>query len=151
MAKEQRTGRAQVKRPIGFIVEWTKTGFTAYSKDHPVVTTGETLQEVKRNIVEAMNLLLEDEGTPTHKAPAAKSIRVTTKDIALNMDMRHFFKKYSILNAKELAARIDMHQSLLSQYVSGTKMPSEEQTRKIIRGIRKVAKELSAVSLVARH
>ena len=140
MAKEQRTGRAQVKKPIGFIVEWTKTGFSAYSKEHPVVTTGETLQELKRNIVEAMNLLLEDEG-----------LRVTSKDIALNMDMRHFFKKYSILNAKELAARIDMHHTLLSQYVSGTKMPSEEQTRKIIMGIRKVAKELSAVSLVARH
>lgn len=30
-------------------------------------------------------------------------------------------------------------------------MPYEEQTKKIINGIRKVAKELSAVSLVARH
>jgi hypothetical protein len=28
---------------------------------------------------------------------------------------------------------------------------AEEQTKKIISGIRKVAKELSAVSLVARH
>jgi len=140
MAKKLGPAQVQVKKRIGFIVEWTKTGFSAYSEDHPVVTTGETLQELKRNIVEAMNLLLEDEG-----------VRVAAKDIALNMDMRHFFKKYSILNAKELAARIDMHHTLLSQYVSGTKMPSEEQTRKIITGIRKVAKELSAVSLVARH
>ena len=140
MAKKLGPARVHVKKRIGFVVEWTKTGFSAYSEDHPVVTTGETLQELKRNIVEAMNLLLEDEG-----------VRVAAKDIALNMDMRHFFKKYSILNAKELAARIDMHHTLLSQYVSGTKMPSEEQTRKIITGIRKVAKELSAVSLVARH
>lgn len=131
---------AQVKKPIGFIVEWTNTGFSAYSKEHPVVTTGATLQELKRNIVEAMNLLLEDE-----------HMRVTSRDILLNMDMRHFFKKYSILNAKELATRIDMHPTLLSQYVSGTKMPSEEQTKKIIMGIRRVAKELSAVSLVAMH
>lgn len=70
--------QVQVKKPISFIVEWTRTGFSAYSKDHPVVTTGGTLQELKRNIVEAMNLLWEDEGT-----------RVTYKDIALNMDMRH--------------------------------------------------------------
>jgi len=140
MAKKLGPARVHVKKRIGFVVEWTKTGFSAYSEDHPVVTAGETLQELKRNIVEAMNLLLEDE-----------RIRVTSKDIALNMDMRHFFKKYSILNAKELAARIDMHHTLLSQYVSGTKMPSEEQTKKIITGIRKVAKELSAVSLVARH
>lgn len=134
------TKQVQVRKPISFIVEWTKTGFSAFSKDHPVVTTGGTLQELKRNIVEAMNLLLEDEG-----------VRVTSKDILLNMDMRHFFKKYSILNARELASRIDMNHTLLSQYVSGTKMPSEEQTRKILTGIRKVAKELSAVSLVARH
>lgn len=134
------TKQVQVRKPISFIVEWTKTGFSAFSKDRPVVTTGGTLQELKRNIVEAMNLLLEDEG-----------VRVTSKDILLNMDMRHFFKKYSILNARELASRIDMNHTLLSQYVSGTKMPSEEQTRKILTGIRKVAKELSAVSLVARH
>lgn len=76
--------QVQVKKPIGYIVEWTKTGFSAYSKNHPVVTTGGTLQELKRNIVEAMNLLLEDEG-----------VHVASKDILLNMDMRHFFKKYS--------------------------------------------------------
>lgn len=59
--------------------------------------------------------------------------------------------KYVFLNTKNLAARIDTHHILLSQYLSETKMPSEEQTKKIITGIRKVAKELSAVSLVARH
>lgn len=58
------------KRPFSFIAEWTNTGFSAYSKEHPVVTTGETLQELKRNIVEAMNLLLEDDG-----------VSVTSEDI----------------------------------------------------------------------
>jgi predicted RNase H-like HicB family nuclease len=54
--------QVQVRKPISFIAEWTNTGFSAYSKEHPVVTTGATLQELKRNIVEAMNLLLEDDG-----------------------------------------------------------------------------------------
>lgn len=44
-----------------------------------------------------------------------------------------------------------MHPTLLSQYVNGTILPYEEQTKKIITGIRRVAKELSAVNLVARH
>lgn len=132
--------RLKEKKVYSFIVEWTKTGFSAYSKEYPVVTTGETLTEVKRNIVEALELLFED-----------KKTKVSTQNIQLNMDMRFFFKKYRILNARQLADRIDMNHTLLSQYVSGTKLPSEEQTKKIITGIRKVAKELSAVSLVAHH
>lgn len=63
-------GPMKGKRPFSFIAEWTNTGFSAYSKKHPVVTTGATLQELKRNIVEAMNLLLEDDG-----------VRVASKDI----------------------------------------------------------------------
>ncbi|MBK9599516.1 MAG: type II toxin-antitoxin system HicB family antitoxin [Flavobacteriales bacterium] len=127
------------KNVYSFIVEWTKIGFSAYSKEYPVITTGESLQEVKKNIKEALELLND----PKKKVP--------NRGIQLNMDMQFFFKKYRILNAKQLAERIDMNPTLLSQYVSGTKLPSEEQTKKIITGIRKVAKELSAVSLVAHH
>lgn len=132
--------QAPVKEPIKFIVEWTDTGFSAYSKEHPVITTGETLEEVRSNLVEAMNLLLEEEG-----------VRVRPKDIGLFMDMRHFFKQYSILNAKELAARIDMNPTLLSQYVTGRKMPSEEQTKRIMAGIHQVGKELTAISISTKR
>lgn len=132
--------QASIKEPIPFIVEWTDTGFSAYSKEHPVITTGESLAEVRRNLAEAMNLLLEDEG-----------VHVRVKDIGLFMDMRHFFKQYSILNAKELAARIDMNPALLSQYITGRKMPSAEQTKRIIAGIHKVGKELSAISISTKR
>lgn len=65
--------QVQVRKPISFIAEWTNTGFSAYSKEHPVVTTGATLQELKRNIVEAMNLLLENDG-----------VRVASNDILIH-------------------------------------------------------------------
>jgi predicted RNase H-like HicB family nuclease len=123
-----------------FIVEWTKTGFSAYSKDHAVATTGETLNELRRNAAEALGLLLD---TPRKK--------VTAKQIHFFMDMRYFFKQYRVLNARQLAHRIDMNHTLLSQYVSGAKMPSEEQTERILVGIRKLAKELAGVSLTAQH
>lgn len=123
-----------------FIVEWTKTGFSAYSKEHAVATTGETLNELRRNAAEALGLLLD---TPRRK--------VSTKQIVFFMDMRYFFKQYRVLNAKQLAHRIDMNHTLLSQYVSGAKMPSEEQTKRILTGIRKVALELAGVSLTAQR
>lgn len=138
-AKSTRSKVAIAKR-YPFIVEWTKTGFSAYSKDHAVATTGETLNELRKNAAEALGLLLDT----TRK-------RVTTKQIHFFMDMRYFFKQYRVLNARQLAHRIDMNHTLLSQYVSGAKMPSEEQTERILVGIRKVAKELAGVSLTAQR
>lgn len=123
-----------------FIVEWTKTGFSAYSKEHAVATTGETLPELRKNAAEAMELLLD-----------GKRAKVKPAQITFFMDMRYFFKQYRVLNARQLAHRIDMNHILLSQYVSGAKMPSEEQTERILVGIRKVARELAGVSLTTQH
>ena len=138
MSSSRPSGKTAPVKPYPFIVEWTKTGFSAYSKDHAVATTGETLNELRKNAAEALGLLLD---TPRKK--------VTTKEIHFFMDMRYFFKQYRVLNARQLAHRIDMNHTLLSQYVSGAKMPSEEQTERILVGIRKVAKELAGVSLSA--
>lgn len=44
------------------IVEKTKTGFSAYSTDFPVFTTGGLKDELLKNAVEAFNLWFEDEG-----------------------------------------------------------------------------------------
>ncbi len=134
----KRTATAATSHP--FIVEWTKTGFSAYSKEHAVATTGGTLNELRKNAAEALGLLLDT---------ARKKVKA--KDIHFFMDMRYFFKQYRVLNARQLAHRIDMNHTLLSQYVSGAKLPSEEQTERILIGIRKVAKELSAVSLTTLH
>ena len=138
--------KAVTVKTYPFIVEWTKTGFSAYSKDHAVATTGETLNELRKNAAEALGLLLD---TPRKKPLRPGVSGVTTKEIHFFMDMRYFFKQYRVLNARQLAHRIDMNHTLLSQYVSGAKMPSEEQTERILVGIRKVAKELAGVSLSA--
>jgi len=47
---------------ITIIVEKTKTGYSAYAEKHPVYTVGKTLNELKSNILEAVNLLLERSG-----------------------------------------------------------------------------------------
>jgi hypothetical protein len=41
---------------IEIIVEKTKTGFSAYAKKEAVFTTGSALPELKKNILEALNL-----------------------------------------------------------------------------------------------
>ena len=52
------------------------------------------------------------------------------------------------LISKFLANRIGMNPTLLSQYVSGVKKPSQKQNQKIIDGIQMIGKELAELSLV---
>ena len=47
---------------VTFIVEETSTGFSAYAEDLPVYTTGESMEELKANIEEAMGLYQEETG-----------------------------------------------------------------------------------------
>ena len=125
------------KKGIKTIVEKTKTGFSAYTEEYPVFTTGRTLSELLNNIVEALNLYLEDDG---HK--------VTTKNVKLEIDLKQFFQYYRVINARFLAERIGMNPTLLSQYVQGRKKPSQQQTAKILEGIHSIGRELSEINLV---
>ena len=56
-----------------FVVERTQTGFSAFAEDEdlPVFTTGKDFEELKKNILEALNLYLEHAHT---KAAAAEDI-----------------------------------------------------------------------------
>lgn len=47
---------------IEVIVEKIKTGYSAYAEKYPVYTVGKSLQELKSNMLEAINLLLEKQG-----------------------------------------------------------------------------------------
>lgn len=122
---------------IVFIVEKTSTGFSAYAKDdkYPFATTGRTMAELKANMVDAANTWLEHEGKPL----AGKA------DIVVKIDLPQFFDYYKEINASALAERIPMDRSLLAQYKSGAKEPSEKQVQKILAGIRSLGRELSAL------
>jgi transcriptional regulator with XRE-family HTH domain len=127
------------ERKIKAIVEKTKTGFSAYATDYPIFTTGKTMPELLDNILEAINFYFEDHG-----------IRFRPKDVQLEVDLKQFFQHYRVLNAKFLAERIGMNATLLSQYVQGRKIPSIEQTKKILGGIHKIGEELSEINLVMK-
>ena len=123
-----------IKKQIVFIVEKTDTGFSAYSDTFSVYTTGQNFTELLINATEASNLCFEDQ-----------EIYVTEKNIKLEIDLQQFFKYYRIINAKFLAARIGMNESLLSQYVKGHKKPSSSQTNRILSGVQEIGKELANI------
>jgi predicted RNase H-like HicB family nuclease len=125
------------RKKISMIVEKTETGFSAFSEDYPIYTTGKSIVELLDNAFEATNLYFEDE-----------NIKISHENLKLEIDFKQFFQYYRVLNAKFLADKIGINPTLLSQYVQGHKKPSEAQTEKILLGIHQIGQELSEINLI---
>jgi len=102
-----------------------------------IATEGNTFDELKANILEAVNLAFEEKG-----------LIYNIDDIKFSYDLESFFAFYKVINAKALSERIGMNQSLLAQYIKGNKKPSPIQTKRILHGIHQIGKELSEVNFL---
>ena len=126
------------KKKIKIIVEKTENGFSAYSFEYPIYTTGSTIPELIENTIEASQLYFEDE------------YLVSNENLKFEIDFAQFFQYYKVLNSKFLAEKIGMNPTLLSQYIQGHKKPSVNQTEKILSGIHQIGQELSEINLIYR-
>lgn len=68
-------------------------------------------------------------------------------EMAFKYDIWAFFDKFP-LNASLVAKQIGINPSLMRQYISGSKKPSEKRIEEIQKGIRDLGKTLSDISLV---
>ncbi len=125
------------QKEINVIIEKTVTGFSAYSDQYPIFTTGSTIAELMNNVYEACSLFFEEH-----------QLNCLPENVHFEIDFRQFFKFYKVINSKFLAARIGMNPTLLSQYVNGRKKPSAKQTKKILEGIHQIGNELSELNLI---
>ena len=126
-----------IRKKIRIIIEKTDTGFSAYSIDYPIYTTGKSVTDLINNAYEAANLYYEDQ-----------EINIAHENLKFELDFRQFFLYYKVLNSKLLADRIGMNATLLSQYVTGHKKPSETQAEKILTGIHQIGQELAEMDLI---
>lgn len=124
-------------KKITIIVEKTFTGYSAYSENDPIFSVGNNLEEIKINILEALNLYFEDSKT-----------KITEENLKITLDLPQFFEFYKVINAKALSERIGMNQSLLAQYIKGNKKPSSAQTQRILKGVQQIGRELSEISFL---
>jgi predicted RNase H-like HicB family nuclease len=123
------------KRKLIVTIEKSETGFSAYSAEHPVFSTGASMSELIDNCIEAFSLYFEDE-----KFDPAR--------LSFEIDFRQFFQYYKVINSKALAEKIGMNPTLLSQYVRGHKKPSRQQSQKILYGINRIGQELAEMKVV---
>ena len=122
-------------KKIDMIVEKTNTGYSVYADQYPVCTTGSDINELRYNILEALNLYFEDEKK-----------KITANDYRIILDLPQFFDFYKVINAKAFCQRIGMNQSLLVQYIKGKKRPSATQTKRILQGVQQLGRELAEIS-----
>lgn len=122
---------------VDITIERTRTGYSAYADKYAVYTVGKNLKELKLKMVEALNLYFESKGEIFEE-----------KDLRIHLDLPQFFEFYKVINAKALSERIGMNQSLLAQYINGTKKPSSQQTQRILKGVQQVGKELASIQIL---
>jgi len=123
------------KQKIVMTVIKEDSGYSASAKlkDIFIGTQGEDLDELKNNIVEAVNLAFGDNG-----------LTYDISEITLKPDLQSFFDFYKVINAKALSERINMDKKLLAQYMNGEKKPTASQTRRIFKGVQQMGKELAS-------
>jgi len=114
-------------------------GYSAYSfvDNRSINTEADSFDELKENILDAINLTFED-----------LHFVYTIDEIKLVLDLQSFFDFYKVINAKALSSRIGMNQSLLAQYISGSKKPSTLQRKRILKGVQQIGRELSEIQFL---
>lgn len=120
-----------------FIVEITNTGYSAYADNYDVGTTSDTYKELKENMLNSLNSLLEEEGKKS----------ATFEDLTIKFDLQQFLSYYSGININVISKKYNLNNSLISQYKTGEKYPSEKQARKVIDSIKSYGKELANIDL----
>ena len=128
------------------ILEKTDAGYSAYLPDLPgCISTGMTIVDIKCNIKEA--IVLHIEGMRIENTPIPENFDGKF-DLAYKMDVASLFEWFSgILTKSGVAKLTGMNQSLLSQYVSGSKSPSVKQTKRIERALHNLGQELLEIEL----
>lgn len=129
-----------MKKP-GIKMQITKedNGYSAYAfvGNKSINTEADTFNELKTYILEAVNLAFEDE-----------KIVYREDEIKYTFDLQSFFDFYKVINAKALSTRIGMNQSLLAQYINGSKIPSSVQRKRILNGVQQIGRELSEIQFL---
>jgi hypothetical protein len=124
------------KRKAKVIVIKEDVGYSATAAigNSFVATEADSFEVLKVSMLEALNFTFEELG-----------MKYTLNDLAFEFDLESFFDFYKVINAKALSERIGMNQSLLAQYIKGIKKPSPAQTKRILKGVHQIGRELTEV------
>jgi hypothetical protein len=126
-----------MKKPkINMTIVKEDIGYSAHASigNKFIGTQVDHFDELKTNILDAVNLSFEEEG-----------FLFTTDEIKYAPDLESFFEFYKGISPKALSNRTGMNEILLQEYIDGTKKPSVAQIKRIWLGVQQIGSELAEV------
>lgn len=129
-------------KTVEVIVEYAGKNLSAYIEGAPIITVGNNIQEVERNMKETVELYLEDNPNPCE-------LLAGEFELKFRIDTATFINYYSGIFTKAALSRITgINERQLWHYAAGVHKPRRKQAEKIQLGIQNLTKELEAISLV---
>jgi predicted RNase H-like HicB family nuclease len=128
-------------RKIEAVIEKSVNNYSAFLTKHDgCIASGKTLQELKKNLEEALQLHIE--GMKEDNEPIPVDLAGEYK-IAYTFDVETFLSFYDkVFTRRALSGLTGINESLLSQYASGLKKPRPLQTKKIEVSMHRLGHEL---------
>lgn len=133
-------------KTVEVIVEHAGKNLSAYIEGAPIITVGNDIKEIEKNMKEAVDLYLE----------SCKDLNVDRVEILegefelkFKIDAATFINYYSSVFTKAALSRITgINERQLWHYAAGVHKPRKQQLEKIQKGIQSLTKELSAINLL---
>jgi predicted RNase H-like HicB family nuclease len=133
-------------KTVEVIVEHAGNNLSAYIEGAPVITVGNDVKEIEKNMKEAVELYL-DSCKEMNIAP----VEVLQGEFTLKfkIDAATFINYYSSIFTKAALSRITgINERQLWHYAAGVHKPRKQQLEKIQKGINALTEELSAINLL---
>lgn len=133
-------------KTVEVIVEHAGNNLSAYIEGAPVITVGNDVKEIEKNMKEAVGLYLE-----SCKEMNIAPVEVLQGEFTLKfkIDAATFINYYSSIFTKAALSRITgINERQLWHYAAGVHKPRKQQLEKIQKGINALTEELSAINLL---
>ena len=133
-------------KTVEVIVEHAGNNLSAYIEGAPVITVGNDVKEIEKNMKEAVELYLE-----SCKEMNIAPVEILQGEFTLKfkIDAATFINYYSSIFTKAALSRITgINERQLWHYAAGVHKPRKQQLEKIQNGINALAEELAAIDLV---
>ncbi|WP_440441008.1 antitoxin HicB [Phocaeicola coprocola] len=133
-------------RTVEVIVEHAGNNLSAYIEGAPVITVGNDVKEIEKNMKEAVELYL-DSCNEMNIAPV--EILQGEFTLKFKIDAATFINYYSSIFTKAALSRITgINERQLWHYAAGVHKPRKQQLEKIQKGINALTEELAAINLL---
>lgn len=136
------------KRKIKAIIEKGTDGrYSVYSKDHSGNSYfggfGDTVAGAKEDFMESVKEAIEEERAENRPVCSVEDVAVE-----YSYDIPSFFNLFDFINVSRFAEFAGVNESKMRAYKSGVSFPGEKTTAKILRAVRHIGEELTAVTLL---